>query len=81
MYPEIKLNKEVTIQPPVYTDTIKVLEILENPIEKTVRVKVLKSQEYYFYEWITVWEGPSYDAIGQWTDTDLIQAITQYYTN
>ena len=52
MYPTIQLSTEVTIQPPVYTDTIKVLEILENPVEKTVRVKVLKSETYYFHEWV-----------------------------
>ena len=79
MYPTIQLSTEVTIQPPVYTDTIKVLEILENPVEKTVRVKVLKSETYYFHEWVLWWEGETYDAIGQWTDTDLIQAITNYY--
>lgn len=79
MYPIIELNSEVTIQPPVYTDKIKVLEIIEQPLEKIVRVKVLKSEEHLFYEWITVWEGNSYDQIGQWTDDDLVNAIIQHY--
>ena len=78
-YPTITLTSEVTIQPPVYTDTLQVKQILEIPSEKTVRAEIIKSEAPYFAEWIVVWEGDAYDAIGQWTDTDLETAIKSYY--
>jgi hypothetical protein len=28
---------------------------------------------------ITLWEGAAYDAIGQWTDTDVINRVTELY--
>lgn len=28
---------------------------------------------------ITLWEGAAYDAIGQWTDTDVINRINELY--
>lgn len=28
---------------------------------------------------ITLWEGDAYDAIGQWTDTDVVNRINELY--
>ena len=28
---------------------------------------------------ITLWEGADYDAVGQWTDTDVINRVTELY--
>lgn len=28
---------------------------------------------------IVLWEGAAYDAIGQWTDTDVINRVTELY--
>ena len=54
--------------------------MLENPSEKTVRVEIIKSESPYFAEWIVVWEGDAYDAIGQWTDAELVTAIKNHYS-
>jgi len=78
-YPKITLTSEVTIQPPVYTDTLIVKQVLDIPAEKTVRCEVIKSEAPYFAEWIVVWAGEAYDAAGQWTDDDLEAAIKAYY--
>ena len=78
-YPAITLTSEVTIQPPVYTDTLRVKQVLEIPAEKTVRAEVIKSEAPYFAEWIIVWSGDAFDAIGQWTDSDLEAAIKAHY--
>jgi hypothetical protein len=78
-YPVIKLTSSVTIQPPVYTDTLIVKQVLENPGEKTVRAEIIKSESPYFSEWIVVWSGEEYDQIGQWTDDDLVASICAYY--
>lgn len=78
-YPKINLTSEVTIQPPVYTDTLIVKQVLDIPGEKTVRAEVIKSEAPYFAEWIIVWSGTEYDAAGQWTDSDLEAAIKAHY--
>lgn len=80
-YPTIELTSQVTIQPPVYTDTLRIKQVLEIPGEKTVRAEVVKNELPYFAEWITVWEGEAFDAIGQWTDSDLEQAVRLHYAS
>lgn len=78
-YPSIALTSEVTIQPPVYTSTLRVKQVLEIPGEKIVRAEIVKSELPYFAEWIVVWEGDAFDAIGQWTDSDLEAAVRLHY--
>ena len=78
-YPSIALTSEVTIQPPVYTSTLRVKQVLEIPGEKIVRAEIVKSELPYFAEWIVVWEGDAFVAIGQWTDSDLEAAVRLHY--
>lgn len=52
-------------------DEITVLEVVDSPERKTVRAF---TQELGVFN---LWEGAAYDAIGQWTDTDVINKITE----
>jgi hypothetical protein len=76
VYPVIQLPNNLEIQKAATTNELQILQVHENPIEKTVNVLVRISQNPYNHTWITVWEKESYDAIGQWTDTDLAAAVT-----
>lgn len=73
-YPEVKLPKPVIIQQQITADSYVITDVTDNPMEKKVvaRVVVEKNGINFF----TVWSGESYDAIGQWTDTDLVEALT-----
>lgn len=75
-YPVIQLSNNLEIQKAATTNQLQILQVHESPIEKTVKVLVRISQDPYNHTWITVWDGESYDAIGQWTDTDLATAVT-----
>lgn len=50
---------------------ITVLEVVDNPERKTVRAF---TQELGIFN---LWEGDAYDAIGQWTDADVVAKITE----
>lgn len=75
---------EVTITPPKdviviqeRTRTISqvtIIELIDNPTKKTV---VAKTNEVGI---ITLWSGADYDAIGQWTDSDVEARIQTIYT-
>lgn len=71
--------KTVIITPQV-TKTISTLTIqrvVDNPVQKIVRAFVSEIPQP-----ITLWDStttPSYDAIGQWTDSQVIAALTALY--
>jgi hypothetical protein len=67
--------KDITIvNPRVKTiSTITVIEIIDNPTKKTV---VAKTEELGL---IRLWKDAEYNAIGQWTDTDVINRINELY--
>ena len=73
-YPEISLDKDVVIVPEQTANTVKVLQIEENPDEK--RVVVTTSLNGMLRRFV-LWEGDSYDQIGQWTDTDVINRVKE----
>jgi hypothetical protein len=52
-------------------DEITVTEVIDNPEFKTVRAF---TQELGVFN---LWEGAEYDAIGQWTDSDVVARITE----
>ena len=56
-------------------EKITVLEILDNPNKKTVTVKTVELGA------IVLWKDADYDAIGQWTDTDVINKINELYNS
>lgn len=52
---------------------ITIMELLDNPEKKVVKATTLELGP------IILWENETYDAIGQWTDTDVINKINELY--
>ena len=52
---------------------ITIEEVVDNSARKEVRTFVQQLGV------ITLWEGAAYDAIGQWTDTDVVARIKELY--
>jgi hypothetical protein len=50
---------------------ITVTEVVDYPERKSVKAFTLELGVF------DLWEGAAYDAIGQWTDTDVINRITE----
>lgn len=50
-----------------------ILRMIDLPVDKTVKVFTDK------VGFITLWSGDEYDAVGQWTDTDVVNRIKQLY--
>lgn len=76
-YPVIQLADSIQIRNPVFANEIIVLEASDNPIEKKVKVNIkIGNQDSFTHDFFVVWEGEAYDAIGNWTDQDLITALT-----
>ena len=73
-YPDVQLPNAVITQQQVTSSVYQITDVTDNPIQKTVvaRVTVGPGAINFF----TVWSGESYDAIGQWTDTELVAAVT-----
>ena len=55
--------------------TLKVNRIVDLPKKKIVRAFVEELDEP-----VVLWEAASYDAIGQWTDTDVQARLTELYS-
>jgi hypothetical protein len=53
---------------------ITINEVIDNSAMKIVRAFTREVGV------ITLWEGDAYDAIGQWTDTDVINKINELYS-
>lgn len=74
---EITFNapKEITIRErqSSVVDKIEILQLIDIPINKTVLAATREVGR------ITLWEGDAYDAIGQWTDQDVINRINELY--
>ena len=73
-YPEVELPSPVITQQQVTSSAYQITDVTDNPVQKTVvaRVTVGPGAINFF----TVWSGESYDQIGQWTDSDLVAAVT-----
>lgn len=73
-YPDVELPNPVITQQQVTASAYQITDVSDNPIQKTVvaRVTVGPGAINFF----TVWSGESYDQIGQWTDADLVAAVT-----
>tara|TARA_R110000868_G_scaffold200051_1_gene447257 strand:+ start:56 stop:307 length:252 start_codon:yes stop_codon:yes gene_type:complete len=72
----ITAAKTLIISPEKITtiNSIKVTNLLDDPINK----KVLASTKEVGN--LILWEGAAYDAIGQWTDTDVQNRILEMYS-
>lgn len=56
--------------------SLTVKRLVDKPEKKTV-VAVVKEQKGK----ISLWEGAAYDAIGQWTDSDVVARLNELYNN
>lgn len=73
-FPEVQLPNSVITQQQVTASAYQITDVTDNPVQKTVvaRVTVGPGAINFF----TVWSGESYDQAGQWTDADLVNAVT-----
>lgn len=68
-------EKEITVVSPrtkKFTELV-VNSLTDSPSEKTVKANITGMGN------VTLWSGAEYDAIGQWTDTDVINKLNQIY--
>lgn len=74
-YPNVQLPTPVILQAQVTGESYQITNVEDNPVQKTVVVRVIVGDNVINF--FTVWSGASYDAIGQWTDVQLQDAVTQ----
>ena len=55
-------------------ESITVRSIIDRPSNKLVTVNILEGDS------IILWEGADYDAIGQWTDADVLNRLNELYS-
>jgi len=74
----VDLGAEVTLKSfpamDMKASSIEILKYEDDPIKKTVKAFTKGITGI-----ITLWEGAAYDAIGQWTDADVIARLKQLY--
>lgn len=58
---------------------INILSTTDNPKDKIVSANIEIIAEYTQTQSIILFEGSTYDAIGQWTDIDIINRIKELY--
>lgn len=72
----IKFDTPVTYTPPtpapVTYEQVEVQRITDDAVSKTVTAFVNQGARSY-----VLWRGAEYDAIGQWTDTDVANRLKQ----
>mgnify|MGYP006268847577 CR=1 FL=1 len=56
-------------------EKITILELIDNSSKKQV---IANTQELGY---VVLWKGTDYDAIGQWTDTDVENKINELYNS
>lgn len=79
-YPVINLTGSLLIQPAATSNQLEILQAVDDPVGQTVKALVKISQSPYAHNWYTVWSGPTYVAIGNWTDQDLQDAVVAIVT-
>ena len=53
--------------------SITITSVIDRPSRKLVTASTIEGFT------IVLWEGAAYDAIGQWTDTDVVNRINELY--
>lgn len=72
---EFNAPREVVMVPERKTtvDSVEIRQLVDMPDRKRVQAYTDTIGI------ITLWEGAAYDAIGQWTDTDVVTRINELY--
>ena len=75
----INLGKNVTLKEiparSIQADKIEILSITDSSVDKKVTAEIKG-----ILGTVVLWEGAAYDAIGQWTDTEVINRIKELYS-
>jgi hypothetical protein len=69
-YPAVNLTRPLEVQPPITSSTIEVLNVVENPQEKTVQAFVNYGAGS---EWVSIMTPATY--ISNWSDEDIASAV------
>jgi hypothetical protein len=74
---ELSKEKEIVIRPAEIKrmTTLTVERVVDMPSEKKVFAFIVELMDR-----VELWSGDSYDEIGQWTDTDVINRIKEIYS-
>lgn len=75
-YPVVQLTGSLLLQGPVTASSFQILQAIDDPVAKTVNALVQvgpKGSNNWYY----VWAGTTYDAIGNWTDQELADAVQE----
>lgn len=75
-YPDITLPNPVILQQQVTSNSYRITDVTDNPVDKTVTARVIVGENAISF--FTVWSGESYDNIGQWTDDQLQDSVTAF---
>jgi hypothetical protein len=69
-------SQTITIQEARTTEinTLTINRMVDLPVQKVVKVFIAELPMP-----VTLWEGDAYDAIGQWTDQDVIDRLNELY--
>lgn len=74
---KIELNKAtevvVVTEKKISVDEITINELIDLPIRKMVVAKTKEVGQ------VILWKDADYDAIGQWTDSDVVARISELY--
>lgn len=74
---KINLNTPYTeiVVPEVskYVDSVSVINMVDNPVNRTIHVNTDTKGR------VLLWSGDEYDAIGQWTDQDVLNKLNELF--
>jgi len=70
-------EKDVLVSPASYKKVteLNVNNVIDRPSQKVVVANLREIGS------VVLWQGAAYDAIGQWTDTDVINRLNQLYNS
>lgn len=74
---ELTEPKTITITQPETREitSLTIVAMLDFPLEKKVYINTIEAGQILLYD------GPTYDTAGQWTDTDVISDLTNLFNN
>ncbi len=70
------LNKEIIFQNEIKTNEFNLVRVVDETINRQVYC-ILNYNGIDKY--VLLWEGTEYDAIGQWTDVDVINRLNEIF--
>lgn len=78
------MNKEIIQQEKISYIAIgyELVGVSYSNADKICKAKInliAEDEQKYDYPELTLWEGDTYDTIGQWTDTDVDNRITEIF--